>query len=193
MAAGVKGWDGDPSAADAAMVAAARAIIAQHPAQPEFLPVILHALQDAFGFIDPAAVALIAETLNLSRAEVAGVVSFYADFRTAPAPGLRVQLCRGEACQANGCETVVAQLRDAHGLRVDEPRPEDDLAIETVYCLGACPVGPAALVAGAVLARVTAAQIAALRPEPVDAERAAGAQAREARNPETRAPEARKP
>ncbi|WP_353184777.1 NAD(P)H-dependent oxidoreductase subunit E [Bosea sp. (in: a-proteobacteria)] len=122
---------------------------------------MLHALQDAFGYVDPQAVPLIAEALNLSRAEVHGAISFYHDFRTAPQPARIVRLCRAEACQALGCEAVVEDLAHRHGIVVDDPQA-GDAAVETVYCLGNCALGPSALVDGELFGRVDAARIAAL-------------------------------
>lgn len=123
---------------------------------------MLHALQEAFGYIDPAAVPLIAETLNLSRAEVHGTISFYHDFRSAPPPGRVVKLCRAEACQSVGCEAVVEQLAREHDIRVDEHRDGAQYAVETVYCLGNCALGPSALVDGELIGRVDADRLAEL-------------------------------
>lgn len=109
---------------------------------------ILHALQDEFGYVDKAAVPLIADALNISRAEVHGAITFYHEFRKAPPPGRIIKLCRAEACQAVGCERLVDHLRHRHGLVVDETRPGTPVAVETVYCLGNCALGPAALVDG---------------------------------------------
>lgn len=122
---------------------------------------ILHALQEMFGHVDPQAVAPIAEALNLSRAEVHGTISFYHEFRTTPPPERIVRLCRAEACQALGCETLVALLAREHGIVVDGP-PNGDAAIETVYCLGNCALGPAAMVDGRLHGRVDAARLIAL-------------------------------
>ena len=122
---------------------------------------MLHALQDAFGYVDPQAVPLIAEILNLSRAEVHGTLSFYHDFKTAPRPGPVIKLCRAEACQSLGCEKVVAELADAHSIVVDGGASGDAL-VETVYCLGNCALGPSALVDGELIGRVDAARIAGL-------------------------------
>lgn len=120
---------------------------------------ILHALQDHFGYVDPAAVPLIAEALNLSRADIHGTISFYHDFRSQP-PGRRVvKLCRAEACQAAGCEDLVDHLADHHGIALDSAPPDPSLTIETVYCLGNCALGPAALVDGVVQGRVDAARL----------------------------------
>jgi len=122
---------------------------------------ILHALQDAFGHIDPQAVPLIAEALNLSRAEVHGTITFYHDFRTAPPPRHVIKLCRAEACQSLGCEAMVEELAREHGIAVDG-EPAGDVAVETVYCLGNCALGPSALVDGELIGRVDAARIAGL-------------------------------
>ena len=123
---------------------------------------ILHALQEAFGYVDVKAVPLVAEALNLSRAEVHGTISFYHDFRTAPPPARVVKLCRAEACQALGCEARVAELAQAHGIVVDGHRPHESVAVETVYCLGNCALGPAALVEGELVGRLDSGRLAAL-------------------------------
>lgn len=122
---------------------------------------MLHALQDEFGYVDPQAVPLIAEALNLSRAEVHGAISFYHDFKTAPQPARVIKLCRAEACQALGCETVVDELARTHGIAVDDHHAGDAI-VETVYCLGNCALGPSALVDGELIGRVDAARIAGL-------------------------------
>jgi formate dehydrogenase subunit gamma len=97
---------------------------------------ILHALQNEFGYIDPAAVPLIADALNISRAEVHGTISFYHDFRHAPAGRRVIKICRAEACQANGCEDILDEVCSRAGLSPDLPG-NDRLTIETVYCLDA--------------------------------------------------------
>ena len=122
---------------------------------------MLHALQDEFGYVDAKAVPLIAETLNLSRAEVHGTISFYHDFRIAPPPARIIKLCRAEACQSLGCETVVDELAHEHGIVVDGERA-GDAVVETVYCLGNCALGPSALIDGELIGRVDAARIAGL-------------------------------
>ena len=128
-------------------------IIAEHRHREGPLLPILHDVQTAFGCIDRDAEAEIAEALNLSRAEVHGVVSFYHDFRTEADPRPEVQLCRAEACQARGVEALVALGERAAGDRV---------RLETVYCLGLCSVGPAARVGDAVHARLDEAALVAL-------------------------------
>jgi formate dehydrogenase subunit gamma len=123
---------------------------------------ILHALQEEFGYVDPKAVPLIADALNLSRADVHGTISFYHDFRTAPPPRRVVKLCRAEACQALGCETLVDELARDHGIVVDRPGGPGGVVVETVYCLGNCALGPSALVEGELVGRVDAGRVAAL-------------------------------
>lgn len=120
-------------------------IIAGHGACEGPLLPVLHAVQAEFGCIDPEAEALIAEALNLTRAEVHGVVSFYHDFRAWPDPRPQVQLCRAEACQARGVEALVAAAEAAAGERV---------RLKTVYCLGLCSAGPAARVGDDLHARL---------------------------------------
>jgi len=122
---------------------------------------MLHALQDAFGYVDAAAVPLIADLLNLSRAEVYGVVTFYQDFRAAPAGRRVVKICRAEACQANGVEALLADLHARRGLAPDGA-PDAALTFETVYCLGNCALGPNALVDGELVARLDADRLAEL-------------------------------
>lgn len=128
-------------------------IIANHAHREGPLLPILHDVQHAFGCVDAAAEAQIAKALNLSRAEVHGVVSFYHDFT--PSPDLRpeVQLCRAEACQARGVEALVAAAEGAAGSRVN---------LKTVYCLGLCSAGPAARVGDTLHARLDEAALVAL-------------------------------
>lgn len=114
-------------------------------AQDSVLP-MLHALQARFGFIHADAVRLVAEAVNVSHAEVHGVVAFYHDFRTAPPPARVVQLCRAEACQSVGCEALVAEAARL-GVPVDGDE-EGTVEVRTVYCLGNCALGPSALVDG---------------------------------------------
>jgi formate dehydrogenase subunit gamma len=105
---------------------------------------ILHALQHAFGFVSPDAVPLIADRLNISKADVRGVISFYHDFLQEPPGRHVVKLCRAEACQANGSERVAAHLATAHDLRPGTGAA--NVTLHNVYCLGNCALGPSALV-----------------------------------------------
>jgi len=123
----------------------ANRIIGEHRALDGAALPVLHALQEHFGYVDGAAVPLIAQALNLSRAEIHGVVTFYHDFRGAPVDGPVLKLCRAESCQSMGCEDLVAHLAEAHGIAPDDHVAGAGLKVETVYCLGNCALSPAAL------------------------------------------------
>ena len=136
-----------------------RAEAAQLPnVQASLLP-LLHAVQEELGHIPDEAVPHIAAALNLSRAEVHGVVTFYHDFRRTPAGTHVVKLCRAEACQARGGAAVEAALAARLGLAMGETRGDGQVSLEAVYCLGLCPTGPNALVDGRPVARIDAARI----------------------------------
>lgn len=107
---------------------------------------ILHALQAHFGYIDRAATPMIAEVLNLTRAEVHGVVTFYHDFRKEPAGRHLLKVCRAEACQAMGCETLVEHLCERLGVEMGGTTGDGLFTVEPVYCLGNCALSPAILV-----------------------------------------------
>ena len=128
-------------------------ICADHAAREGPLLPILHAVQAEFGCVDGEAERVIAKALNLSRAEVHGVVSFYHDFSAKPDPRPVVQLCRAEACQARGVEALVSAAKAAAGERVK---------LATVYCLGLCSVGPSARVGDVLHARLDEAALVAL-------------------------------
>ncbi|MCC7427803.1 MAG: formate dehydrogenase subunit gamma [Alphaproteobacteria bacterium] len=123
---------------------------------------ILHAVQERTGHVDARAVPIIAEVLNLSRAEVHGVVSFYHDFRPAPPGRHVVRLCRAEACQAVGADALAAAAERALGVRTGETSADGAVTLEAVYCLGNCALGPAALVDGELHGRLSAARLAEL-------------------------------
>lgn len=135
----------------AAEIASARAFYGEDGGGATALLPILHALQHRFGFVAPEAVPLIADRLNISNAEVRGVISFYADFRQARRAHHVLKLCRAEACQAQGSERIAAHLASAHALRPDVTTGR--VRLENVYCLGNCALGPAAMVDNALMAR----------------------------------------
>jgi formate dehydrogenase subunit gamma len=137
-------------------------LIEERKAAAGALVPILHALQDAFGYVDRAAIALIAEALNISKAEVHGVVTFYHDFLESPPQGPVLKLCRAESCQAMGCEELVAHLRQRYGLTPDESGGSGQTEIKTVYCLGNCALSPAGLIDGRPVGRLTSAKLDAL-------------------------------
>ncbi len=120
---------------------------------------LLHDLQAAFGHVPDQAVPLLADALNLSRAEVHGVLSFYPDFRRSPPIGPVIRLCRAEACQARGARSVERALSEAFGAEMDQPPGPSGVALETVYCLGLCASGPAAIMDGRLVARLEGARL----------------------------------
>lgn len=126
---------------------------------------ILHAVQAAFGHIPQAAVPVIADALNLGKAEVHGVVSFYHDFRTEPAGKSVVKLCRAEACQSMGSDHLAAHAEQALGVGFHETRPDGKVTLEPVYCLGLCACAPAAMVNGRLVGRLDAAAVDAIAAE----------------------------
>ncbi len=115
---------------------------------------ILHAMQHEFGFIPEEVKPLLAGELNLSRAEVHGVVSFYHDFRDAPAGRHVLKLCRAEACQSMGANDVLDRVRQLFGIDFHQTTLDGALTLEPVYCLGLCACAPAAMLDGEVLGRI---------------------------------------
>ena len=109
---------------------------------------ILHALQETFGCVPEAATPLIADALNISRAEVFGIRTFYHDFRTTPPGRQVVKLCRAEACQSVGCEAAHDAIKARLGIGWHETTADGAVTLEPVFCLGLCACGPAALVDG---------------------------------------------
>lgn len=140
----------------------AEEIIKPFLAQEGPLLPILHAMQESFGHVPEAAIPLIAARLNLSRAEVHGVVSFYHDFREAPAGRHVLKVCQAEACQSMGATKAVADLLAQLGLQLGETTPDGRLTIEPVYCLGLCATAPAALLDGEPHGRLNAARLETL-------------------------------
>ncbi|AZM97627.1 MAG: formate dehydrogenase subunit gamma [Gammaproteobacteria bacterium] len=123
--------------------------------KPGALLPILHALQDRFGFIPEAAVPIIAEALNQTRAEVHGVISFYHHFRTTPPGRHVVQICRAEACQAVGARQLEAHAKTRLGVDYHQTTGDREITLEAVYCLGNCACGPSIRVDDSVRGRVT--------------------------------------
>jgi formate dehydrogenase subunit gamma len=123
------------------------------PAQGALLP-LLHAIQEKAGCIAPDDIPIIAEELNISQAEVRGVVSFYHDFRLEVPARHTLKLCRAEACQSLGSERLADYLASKHKLEPGRPQADGSLTIESVYCLGNCGLGPAALLDDRLLGRL---------------------------------------
>ncbi|MBI1758600.1 MAG: formate dehydrogenase subunit gamma [Actinobacteria bacterium] len=131
-----------------------RAIVAAHQHLRAPLLPVLHAIQAEFGYIDPQAIPVLAGALNLSRAEVHGVVTFYRDFRTAPPGAVRIRICRAEACQAVGAERLAEVARRRLGVAFDETTADGSVTLEEVFCLGNCALGPSVLVGDRLVGRV---------------------------------------
>lgn len=136
--------------------------LADHGAAPGALLPVLHAIQDALGFIPDDALDSIASHLNLSRADVHGVISFYHDFKHAPPARRVLRLCRAEACQSMGGAALEAALRQRLGLKADEDTSRDGIALEAAYCFGACACAPAATVDGELHGRLNLDELLAL-------------------------------
>jgi formate dehydrogenase subunit gamma len=115
---------------------------------------ILHALNHRFGLITDEAIIIVADVLNLTRAEVQGVVSFYHDFRREPAGRHVVQVCRAEACQSMGCEDLAARLERALAIKFGDTTPDRQVTLLPVYCLGNCALSPAVMVDGELYGRM---------------------------------------
>jgi formate dehydrogenase subunit gamma len=140
-------------------------IIKQHLGQDGPLLPILHDLQEAFGYIPDEAAPVIAEALNLSRAEVHGVVTFYHDFRQKPAGRHVVKLCRAEACQAAGGDALAARAQAALGVALGDTSADGRVSLEPVYCLGLCATAPSAMVNGRVVGWLTEQRLDAMLAE----------------------------
>jgi formate dehydrogenase subunit gamma len=117
---------------------------------------ILHAVQEALGFVPPGAVALIAHELNLSRAEVHGVVTFYHYFRTQRGGRHVVHVCRAEACQALGAVGLEAHVKKSLGVEFHGTSADGAVTLEPVYCLGNCALGPSLMIDDQLQGRVSA-------------------------------------
>jgi formate dehydrogenase subunit gamma len=144
----------------AAYIEAIRRFLAAEAAatQGMLLP-LLHALQEEFGYIDDALVPHIAEALNLSRADVHGVVTFYHDFRRRPAGRHVVKLCRAESCQARGGRAIEQAAIERLGVAMGATSVDGRVTLQPVYCLGLCATGPNAMVDGVPVSRIDAAKL----------------------------------
>jgi len=143
--------------------AASRAaeIIAVHAGQEGATLPILHALQQTFGYVPAQAIPQIAEALNLTRAEVHGIASFYHDFRRAP-PGRHVlRLCRAEACQSMGADRLAAEVQARLDVDWHDTTGDGVVTLEPVFCLGLCAVGPSGMLDGKPLGRLDPARVKA--------------------------------
>jgi formate dehydrogenase subunit gamma len=137
-------------------------IIAAHAHREGATLVILHALQDAFGCVPEVAIPMVADALNLSRAEVHGVFTFYHDFRREPAGRHVLKLCRAEACQAAGGEALAARAEAKLGIAMGDTTADDRVTLQPVYCLGLCAIAPSAMLDGRPVGRLDQARIDAM-------------------------------
>ena len=134
-------------------------ILKDHKGMEGALLPILHAVQAEFGYVPQEVLPIIAKDLNISRAEVHGVVSFYHDYREKPAGRHVIKLCRAEACQAMGGDDVAAHVQKTLGVNWHETTADGAVTLDPVFCLGLCACGPAAMVDGKLIARVDAARM----------------------------------
>jgi formate dehydrogenase subunit gamma len=138
------------------------ALIAAHQNMPGALLPLLHAIQDSIGYVPEAAYNDISKALNLSVAEVHGVVTFYHHFRTTP-PGRHIlQVCRAESCQAMGSEALEAHVKQHLNIQYHQTTPDQAITLEPVYCLGNCALSPNVMLDEEVYGRMTTAELDAL-------------------------------
>ena len=123
---------------------------------------MLHAVQEVFGHVPDAVVPMLAEMLNVSRAEIHGVVTFYHDFRHEPAGMHVLKLCRAEACQAAGGDGLAARAEAKLGIAIGNTTADSRVTLEPIYCLGLCATAPSAMLDGRVVGRLDEARLDAL-------------------------------
>ena len=129
-------------------------MVDQYRDLPGALLPLLHAIQAEFGFVPDDAVPVIASGLNLSRAEVHGVISFYHDFKTHPVGRHSVQICRAEACQAMGSRQLETHAKESLGIDYHQTTADGSISLEPVYCLGNCACSPSVRIDDQIYARV---------------------------------------
>ena len=137
-------------------------VVAEHKGRPGPLLEILHAIQAALGFVPEAAVPVIADGLNLSRAEVHGVLTFYHHFRHSRPGRHTVRLCQAESCQSMGGQGLAEHARQRLGIDFHQTTADGEISLEPIYCLGNCACSPAAMVDGRLYGRVSAEMFDAL-------------------------------
>ncbi|MCJ9692737.1 formate dehydrogenase subunit gamma [Rhizobium sp. PRIMUS64] len=150
--------------AEGDIAARTRAIVADHRFLEGPLLPILHEVQQEFGYVPQEAMPVIAEELNLSRAEVHGVVTFYHDYRDHPAGRHVLKLCRAEACQSMGGDALAERVKALLGIDFHQTTLDGGVTLEPVYCLGLCACAPAVMLDGELYGRVddqTAAELVA--------------------------------
>ncbi len=130
-------------------------VLESHRNTPGALLPILHEIHDALGYIPREAAVRVAEALNLSRAEVHGVITYYHDFRSEPPARHVVQVCRAEACQSVGADALIGQVRERLGCAKQDRSADGRFSVEPVYCLGLCASGPSLMIDKRLHARMT--------------------------------------
>lgn len=151
-----------PDRGEPGMAERVRAVVDTHRGDRGALLPVLHGVQAEFGYVAAEMVPVIAHELNLSRAEVHGVISFYADFRSEPAGRTVVKLCRAEACQSVGAERLVAHAQQVFGVKLGQTTPDGSVTLEQVFCLGNCALGPAAQINGRLHGKLDESRLDAL-------------------------------
>jgi formate dehydrogenase subunit gamma len=136
----------------------AEIIGSMHGLEGPLLP-ILHGIQEEFGYVPQESLPVIAEALNISRAEVYGVVTFYHDYRSHPAGRHVLKLCQAEACQSMGSDAVAARFKQLLGIDFHETTRDGAVTLEPVYCLGLCACSPSAMLDGEVIGRLDTAMV----------------------------------
>ncbi len=138
---------------------AASQIAAEHGNRPDALIEILHQIQHDLGHVPEETIPALADALNLSRAEVHGVVTFYHDFRREPAGRHVLKLCRAEACQSMGSDALVAHVEARLGVKCGSTSADGRVTFEPVYCLGLCATAPSAMIDGKIVGRMNASKL----------------------------------
>jgi formate dehydrogenase subunit gamma len=139
-----------------------RAVNDAHRGDRGALLPILHGLQAEFGYVGQEMVPILARELNISRADVHGVISFYTDFRAEPAGRTVVRICRAEACQSVGAEKLAEHVQQVFGVKLGQTTPDGSVTVEQVFCLGNCALGPAAQINGRMHGKLDESRLDAL-------------------------------
>ncbi|WP_344406845.1 NAD(P)H-dependent oxidoreductase subunit E [Dactylosporangium fulvum] len=139
-----------------------RSIVAAHRGERGALLPILHSIQSELGHVDPAVIPILADELNLTRADVHGVVTFYHDFRPTPPGRITVRICRAEACQAVGATALAEHARARLGVTFGETTADGAVSLDQTLCFGNCALGPAVQVGDRLYGRVDAARLDSL-------------------------------
>ena len=147
------------------VVEAARSVLERHSTQEGALLPILRDLQDEFGYLPEPVLPLVAETLNISRAEVYGAATFYHDFHFEPQGEHTITLCRAEACQSMGAVALAERAKARLGLTWGETTADGRVTLRQSFCLGLCACGPAGMVDGKPVARLTPQKLDAIMAE----------------------------